>query len=169
MVRDVRAATRRPEMVKTLVAVDQEGGQVQRLKGRGFDTIPSAQSQAEQSDAKLTANAVRWGRQLEAVGIDADLAPVADVVPTDLGSANAPIGLLRRGYGSSPRTVAAKTSAFVTGMDRAGIATAVKHFPGLGRVRGNTDFVPRVVDNRTIRRDAGWRASPRPSTREWTW
>ena len=155
VVRDVRAATRRPEGVKTLVAVDQEGGQVQRLKGQGFDTIPSAQSQAEQSDAKLTANAARWGRQLAAVGIDANLAPVADVVPADLGSANAPIGLLRRGYGSSPRTVAAKTSAFVTGMDRAGIATAVKHFPGLGRVRGNTDFVRRVVDDRTTRRDPG--------------
>ena len=97
---------------------------MQRLKGPGFDTIPSAQSQAEQSDAKLTANAARWGRQLDAVGIDANLAPVADVVPADLGSANAPIGLLRRGYGSSPRTVAAKTSAFVgrhgPGRDRHG-------------------------------------------------
>src|SRR5688500_10869503 len=42
VVRDVRAATRRPEGVKTMLAVDQEGGQVQRLKGEGFDTIPSA-------------------------------------------------------------------------------------------------------------------------------
>jgi beta-N-acetylhexosaminidase len=155
VVRDVRAATRRPEGVKTMLAVDQEGGQVQRLKGEGFDTIPSAQSQAEQSGAKLTANAARWGRQLAAVGIDANLAPVADVVPADLGPGNAPIGLLRRGYGSSPRTVAAKTTAFVTGMDRSGIATAVKHFPGLGRVRGNTDFVRRVVDDQTTRRDPG--------------
>ena len=47
---------------------------------------------------------------------------------------------------SSPKVVAAKTSAFVEGMDRAGVATAVKHFPGLGRVRGNTDFARRVVD-----------------------
>ena len=155
VVRDVRAATRRAAGVHTLVAVDQEGGLVQRLKGPGFDTIPSAQSQAAQSDAKLTANVARWGRQLAAVGIDANLAPVADVVPADLGSANAPIGLLRRGYGSSPRAVAAKTSAFVTGMDRSGIATAVKHFPGLGQVRGNTDFVQRVVDDRTTRRDPG--------------
>ncbi|HSU34636.1 MAG TPA: glycoside hydrolase family 3 N-terminal domain-containing protein [Propionibacteriaceae bacterium] len=155
VVRDVRDATRRPEGIKTLLAVDQEGGQVQRLTGRGFDPIPSAQSQAEQSDPKLTANAARWGRQLAAVGIDANLAPVADVVPADLGTANAPVGLLRRGYGSSPRTVSAKTTAFVNGMDRGGIATAVKHFPGLGRVRGNTDFVRRVVDDQTTRRDPG--------------
>jgi beta-N-acetylhexosaminidase len=38
-------------------------------------------------------------------------------------------------------------------MERAGVATAVKHFPGLGRVRGNTDFVSRVVDTTTTRRD----------------
>jgi beta-N-acetylhexosaminidase len=42
---------------------------------------------------------------------------------------NRPIGQLRRGYGPSPRTVAAKVTAFSYGMDRAGIATAVKHFP----------------------------------------
>ena len=73
------------------------------------------------------------------------------MVPADLGAANAPIGRLHRGYGSSPRTVAAKASAFVRGMDRAGIATAVKHFPGLGRVRGNTDYARRVVDRQTTR------------------
>ena len=45
-------------------------------------------------------------------------------------------------------------------MDRAGIATAVKHFPGLGRVRGNTDFDRRVVDDQTTRRDPRWPPSP---------
>jgi beta-N-acetylhexosaminidase len=39
-------------------------------------------------------------------------------------------------------------------MDEAGIATAVKHFPGLGRVRGNTDFMTRVIDRNTTRNDA---------------
>ena len=60
--------------------------------------------------------------------------------------------------------VAAKTSAFVEGMQSAHIATAVKHFPGLGRVRGNTDFQAHVVDNLTTRGDAtlkGFRASVR--------
>ena len=47
-------------------------------------------------------------------------------------------------------------------MDRAGVATAVKHFPGLGRVRGNTDYASRVVDTKTTRDDAalaGFRAA----------
>ena len=147
----VRGSTRRPAGIRTLLAVDQEGGQVQRLRGPGFAEIPAAEQQAERPDARLTRDAERWGRELAAVGIDANLAPVADVVPADLGTANAPIGALRRGYGSDPETVAAKASAFVRGMDEAGVATAVKHFPGLGRVQGNTDYARRVVDGRTTR------------------
>jgi beta-N-acetylhexosaminidase len=155
VVADARRSTRRPVGIRTLLAVDQEGGQVQRLQGPGFAEIPSAEEQAERSDARLARDAERWGEDLAAVGIDADLAPVADVVPADLGDGNAPIGRLQRGYGSDPRTVAAKARAFVRGMDRAGLATAVKHFPGLGRVRGNTDYARRVVDDQTTRDGAG--------------
>jgi beta-N-acetylhexosaminidase len=153
VVDDVRDATRRPEGVRTLLAVDQEGGLVQRLQGPGFADIPSATRQASLSDARLTADAARWGRELKAAGITANLAPVADVVPADLVNRNQPIGRLDRGYGSSPRIVAAKATAFVKGMDQAGVATAAKHFPGLGRVIGNTDYARRVVDNQTTRRD----------------
>jgi beta-N-acetylhexosaminidase len=149
----VRDATRPPEGVRTLLAVDQEGGLVQRLQGPGFTDIPSATRQATMSDAQLTAGAARWAAELKAAGINANLAPVADVVSADLGDRNAPIGRLDRGYGSSPRTVAAKATAFVRGMDRAKVATAAKHFPGLGRVIGNTDYARRVVDNQTTRRD----------------
>ncbi|HZA03571.1 MAG TPA: glycoside hydrolase family 3 N-terminal domain-containing protein [Propionibacteriaceae bacterium] len=151
VVGDVRDSTRRPGGIQTLLAVDQEGGGVQRLRGPGFTEIPSAEQQAERSDVRLTRDAERWGRELTDAGLDANLAPVADVVPADLGDGNAPIGALQRGYGSDPGTVAAKASAFVRGMNRAGVATAVKHFPGLGRVRGNTDFARRVVDRQTTR------------------
>jgi beta-N-acetylhexosaminidase len=154
VVGDVRAATRRPEGVRVMLAADQEGGLVQRLKGPGFARIPSARIQAKQSNAALRRNAYQWGRQLEEAGINANLAPVADVVPMSMGWVNKPIGQLRRGYAPSPKRVAAKVTAFTEGMDRAGVATAVKHFPGLGRVRGNTDFVSRVVDTKTTREDA---------------
>jgi beta-N-acetylhexosaminidase len=162
VVDDIRAATRSPEDARVMLAADQEGGQVQRLKGSGFATIPSARAQAKQSDAALRRNAHDWGRQLKEAGIDANLAPVADVVPMPMVWVNEPIGQLRRGYGSSPKRVAAKVTAFTEGMDRAGVATAVKHFPGLGRVRGNTDHASRVVDSRTTRDDAalaGFRAA----------
>jgi len=150
----VRDASHSPQNVKVMLAADQEGGLVQRLKGPGFATIPSATRQAKQSDGQLRENAHDWGRELKAAGIDANLAPVADVVPSAMVWMNQPIGQLRRGYGHSPKTVAAKVTAFTEGMDRAGLATAVKHFPGLGRVRGNTDFMTRVIDRRTTRHDA---------------
>jgi beta-N-acetylhexosaminidase len=150
----VRGAARTSQGVKVMIAADQEGGLVQRLKGPGFTPIPSATRQARQSDAQLRSNAYAWGNQLKTAGITANLAPVADVVPSSMVWINQPIGQLRRGYGPSPKTVAAKVTAFTEGMNRAGVATAVKHFPGLGRVRGNTDFMTRVVDPTTTRHDA---------------
>ena len=158
----VRDAALSPEGVKVMLAADQEGGLVQRLKGPGFTTMPSAILQAKQSDTRLRRNAYDWGRQLRASGISANLAPVADVVPMSMVWSNQPIGQLRRGYGPSPKRVAAKVTAFTEGMNRAGVATAVKHFPGLGRVRGNTDYMTRVVDSTTTRHDAalaGFRAA----------
>jgi beta-N-acetylhexosaminidase len=150
----VRDAAPSPEGVDVMLATDQEGGLVQRLRGPGFTTIPSATVQAKQSDAELRENAYDWGRQLKSAGIDANLAPVADVVPSAMVWMNQPIGQLRRGYGPSPKTVAGKVTAFTEGMNQAGVATAAKHFPGLGRVRGNTDFMTRVVDRATTRHDA---------------
>jgi beta-N-acetylhexosaminidase len=155
VVGDVRDAAVHPQQVEVLLAADQEGGLVQRLAGEGFSAIPSAQEQATLSASQLRARAETWGRELAEAGIDADLAPVADVVPRDLAAVNEPIARLRRGYGSSPSVVAQKVAAFRAGMDDAGIATAVKHFPGIGEVRGNTDFSTRVVDTTTTRRDPG--------------
>jgi beta-N-acetylhexosaminidase len=150
----VHDTARSPEGVKVMLAVDQEGGMVQRLKGPGFTAIPPATIQAKKSDTQLRGDAYKWGRELKAAGIDANLAPVADVVPRTRVWLNRPIGHLRRGYSSSPKTVAEKVTAFTEGMNHAGIATAVKHFPGLGRVRGNPDFMTRVIDKTTTRDDA---------------
>jgi beta-N-acetylhexosaminidase len=153
----LRATAARPQGVEVLLAADQEGGRVQRLRGPGFAEIPAALDQAALPDAELSRRARTWGGQLRRAGIDANLAPVADVVPANLMQVNQPIGRLRRGYGPSPRVVATKVHAFTTGMDRAGVATAVKHFPGLGRVRGNTDTSSGVVDRSTTRHDAALR------------
>ncbi|HET9649498.1 MAG TPA: glycoside hydrolase family 3 N-terminal domain-containing protein [Microlunatus sp.] len=162
LVGDVRDATRRPAGVRTLLAADQEGGLVQRLKGPGFADMPSARTQGTWSSSRLRSSAKLWGQQLRAAGIDANLAPVADVVPASMLSVNQPIGVLRRGFSSDPAVVASHSAAFVAGMDAAGVATSVKHFPGLGAVRGNTDLVTRVVDSTTTRHDkdlAGFRSA----------
>ncbi|MGC3995733.1 MAG: glycoside hydrolase family 3 N-terminal domain-containing protein [Propionicimonas sp.] len=132
-----------------LVAADQEGGLVQRLQGEGFRTIPSAAQQARMGTEELTARARSWGKEMARAGVRLNLAPVADVVPAKYRSTNQPIARLGRGYGSDPEVVSAKVAAFSEGMEAAGVAVAVKHFPGLGAVTGNTDFATKVVDSTT--------------------
>lgn len=131
------------------VAANQEGGLIQALAGPGFGTIPSAVAQGKLQPADLRTKAAAWGRQLLAAGVNLDFAPVADVVPAGTEAQNAPIGQLKREYGSDPSVVAAHVVAFIEGMRAAGVATTVKHFPGLGRVKGNTDFTSSVVDTVT--------------------
>jgi beta-N-acetylhexosaminidase len=137
--------------VALLVATDQEGGQVQVLSGPGFSELPAALVQGSWSAATLRARAARWGRELRAAGVQVDLAPVADTVPLSLGRGNAPIGRYDREFGHDSATVATHAAAFTAGMAQARVAVAVKHFPGLGVVRGNTDTTSGVTDTVTTR------------------
>ncbi len=75
-----------------LVAANQEGGRIQALSGPGFDRIHSALAQGRLTPAKLESKADRWGRELLEAGVNLDLAPVADVVPSGTDAQNAPIG-----------------------------------------------------------------------------
>ena len=140
--------------VPFFVAANQEGGLIQGLAGPGFDVIPSALQQGAMSTSTLKKDAARWGRQLGQAGVNLDLAPVADVVPPGADQSNAPIGQLQREYGHDPATAASPVKAFIAGMTQAGIGTSAKHFPGLGRVVGNTDFTGDVVDEVTVRGDS---------------
>lgn len=135
--------------VKLWIAGDQEGGLVQPFKGSGFSSIPSAVVQGQHSTSWELSATTKWGGQLHTTGINLDLAPVADVVPAGTASRNAPIGALQRNFGSTAQGVGSHVVAFVDGMRAAHVATAVKHFPGLGRVTANTDFTAKVVDPTT--------------------
>jgi beta-glucosidase-like glycosyl hydrolase len=158
-----RAVTRRLQAAATaaatasvplVVAVDQEGGNVQVLQGPGFSRMPTALTQGGWGAVPLKASARTWGQQLAAAGVNLNLAPVMDTVPSAAAAGtNAPIGFYRREFGYTPSTVATHGSAFLTGMASAGVATAVKHFPGLGRVRGNTDTTAGVTDTVTTSTD----------------
>ena len=123
-----------------MIAADQEGGQIQRLSGSGFSTIPSAVDQGQQSPATLQQNWATWGGELARVGVHYNLAPVADLVPPDNVSRNAPIGQLKRHFGTDVEVIGAHVEAAIKGMSQAKVAGSVKHFPGLGRVGTNTDF-----------------------------
>ncbi|MET7989055.1 glycoside hydrolase family 3 N-terminal domain-containing protein [Streptomyces sp. NPDC005281] len=135
--------------VGLLVSTDQEGGQVQVLTGPGFSTIPSALTQGTWTTTKLRGEAATWAKQLKSAGVNLNLAPVADVVPASLGTANAPIGRFNREFGHTAATVAPHSNAFLEGSAQSGVLATLKHFPGLGYVRGNTDTTAGVVDTVT--------------------
>jgi beta-N-acetylhexosaminidase len=135
--------------VGLIVAADQEGGQVQTLTGPGFSAIPTAVEQGRWSTKKLTEAATTWGSELKAAGVTLDLAPVSDVLSAQLGQANLAVGVSRRAFGTEPGAVGSGVLAFTDGLSRAGVAAAVKHFPGLGQVRANTDHTANVRDTTT--------------------
>ncbi|WP_078629311.1 glycoside hydrolase family 3 N-terminal domain-containing protein [Streptomyces sp. 142MFCol3.1] len=137
--------------VGLLVSTDQEGGQVQVLSGPGFSTIPSALTQGSWTTSKLRGEAAVWAKELKAAGVNLNLAPVADVVPESLGRANAPIGRYDREFGYTAATVAPHSDAFLAGSAQSGVLATLKHFPGLGNVRDNTDTTADVVDTVTTR------------------
>lgn len=143
------------DTMPVLVAVDQEGGTVQRLKGPGFSDIPTAVQQAELPEGELRDAARGWGEELAAVGVQYNLAPVADVVPESRQTSNAPIGALQRNYGNDRAVAARGVAEFTEGMGQAGIATSLKHFPGLGKVTANTDFDV-ATDTDVVPGDEDW-------------
>ncbi len=154
----IRSVTRRlqglaPAQVRLFIATDQEGGLVQRLKGPGFSTIPSAVEQGMQSPTAVRSFARQWGSELRSAGVNLDLAPVLDTVPPGTRS-NPPIGDLDREYGRTPTRVSSRGIAVANGLKDAGIDATGKHFPGLGRVTGNTDTTSGVTDTVTTRHDA---------------
>lgn len=117
----------RMAQVPLLLAVDQEGGAVNRLK-EGFTRFPSNYAlglTGEYQWGKACARMI--GQELKAVGISLNLAPVVDVYTNP---ANPVIGI--RAFSSDPLKVSAWASAFLQGYQEAGIAAALKHFPGHG-------------------------------------
>jgi beta-N-acetylhexosaminidase len=131
------------------IAVDQEGGLVQTLKGPGFDLLPTAVEQGRQELAALRSATAGWAGQLRAAGVTMDLGPVADTVPAGTEAENPPIGAVDRQFGSDPQAVAAAVTTVVAALQEAGVVATVKHFPGLGRVRVNTDTDLGAVDPET--------------------
>lgn len=115
----------RPELV---IAVDEEGGDVTRLEAKTGSSYPGNLALGAAGDPRLTHEvAAAMGIDLAAAGIDLDLAPDADV---NTNPANPIIGT--RAFGSEPRVVSAHTSAWVEGLQSAGVAACAKHFPGHG-------------------------------------
>jgi beta-N-acetylhexosaminidase len=112
-----------------LVTVDQEGGRVARLRARhGFTELPPMRALGETGDERTAFEVgALLGRELRAVGIDQDYAPVVDV---DTNPANPVIG--DRSLGRDPELVGRLGAALARGLQSSGVAACAKHFPGHG-------------------------------------
>ncbi|QKX18126.1 beta-N-acetylhexosaminidase [Microbulbifer sp. YPW1] len=138
LIKDIRAV--RPEI---LLAVDQEGGRVQRFR-ESFTRIPSMQALSARADAQQLKD-VGWllAAELLAVGVDFSFAPVLDADDDFCRIVG------DRSFAQDPLVLAQKARPFMAGMHEAGMATTGKHFPGHGQVLEDShEELP--VDQRTL-------------------
>src|SRR6266581_508611 len=139
-------ALRRPEL---LIAVDHEGGRVQRFQ-KGFTRIPPMRVigerwEADTAQARILAESTGYvvAVELRTHGVDFSFAPVLDV---DFGSSSI-IG--DRAFSDDPAVIAALAGAFVAGSTAGGTASVGKHFPGHGYVKADS-HVDVPVDERGL-------------------
>jgi beta-N-acetylhexosaminidase len=119
--------------IPVAVAVDDEGGRVQRINNLD-GSIPSARTMAESlSPEQVRQLGYERGHALRAHGITIDFAPVADVSNQPI---NAVIG--DRSFSPDPNTTTTYAGAYATGLRNAGILPVLKHFPGHGRASGDS-------------------------------
>lgn len=136
LVAELREAAGRP----ILVALDQEGGKVDRLAAIAPPS-PSAEALAARGEVACRRGGNAAGRALAALGFDVDFAPVADLRPDGAES----IGFSGRSFGASVDEVVRGAGAFLDGLHDAGVAGCLKHFPGLGRGRVDSHLELPVV------------------------
>ena len=150
----VQRVARRATTPPLFVAADEEGGAVQTVRGGTIPPFPAALVQGSWSARRLRTRTAPWAVALARLGVNLDLAPVADVVPSSLGSRNPPIGRYDREYGHTPARVSGPVATVVASLRAAGVGPTVKHFPGLGRVLVNTDTGTGATDREMTSTDS---------------
>jgi beta-N-acetylhexosaminidase len=135
--------------VPPFVAVDEEGGRVQRIDALA-GSIPSARTMAQtMTTAQVHDLALQRGRALRELGVTMDLAPVVDVSSQSTGQV---IG--DRSFSSDPAVVSEYAGAFASGLREAGVFPVLKHFPGHGRATGDSHrqaaVTPLLADLSTV-------------------
>lgn len=142
-VRELSAAIRavRPDL---LLAVDQEGGRVQRLR-QGFVRLPAMRAIADNANAVVLAEHCGWLMAIEvlAAGLDLSFAPVLDLDH----QRSAVVG--SRAFEADVLRVTQLAAAFIRGMSAAGMAATGKHFPGHGWAEADS-HVAIPVDERSL-------------------
>ena len=142
----------RAEKPDLLIAVDEEGGDVTRLEAATGSSFPGNLALGAVDDVELTRRvAAAIGGELAAVGLNLDLAPVADVI---VDAENPIVGV--RSFGSNPELVARHVAAFVEGLQSVGVAGCAKHFPGHGETAADShlELPTAEIDRETLVRRA---------------
>ena len=138
LVAEVKSLSNKPP----LFMIDEEGGRVDRLR-HILPGLPSAESFGEgEKPAELS----RWlgkiiGMALRYFDIEINLAPVVDI-----RGGVAPKGLERRTFGADPESVVELAGAFMEGMQGAGVAACLKHWPGIGVGSADPHYGATVID-----------------------
>ncbi|HEY3055109.1 MAG TPA: beta-N-acetylhexosaminidase [Thermoanaerobaculia bacterium] len=148
LVREVKAISRHPP----LIMIDEEGGRVDRLR----HIIPGLPSVEAFEEGEKPAEMSEWlgkviGMALRYFDIEIDLAPVVDV-----RGEHAPKGLERRTFGKDPETVVELAGAFIRGLHAQGVASCLKHWPGIGAGSADPHYGATIIDEsleELLRRD----------------
>ena len=145
-------ASLRAEQPDLLIAIDEEGGDVTRLEAATGSSFPGNLALGAVDDTALTRRvAAALGGELASVGVNLDLAPVADVI---VDPANPIVGV--RSFGADPQLVARHVAAFVEGLQGVGVAACAKHFPGHGETVADShlELPTAEADRETLERRA---------------
>ena len=134
-----------------LIGIDQEYGVVTRVD-KGVTLLPGALAAGAAGKPELTENAWRAaGTELAAMGVNVDFAPVADV----LVDRSVVIG--SRSFGGDPELVGTQVSAAVRGLQSAGVAATLKHFPGHGHTAADSHHeLPALTQKRAVLESGAW-------------
>jgi beta-N-acetylhexosaminidase len=138
LVREVKSLSKRPP----LFMIDEEGGRVDRLR----NIIPGLPSVQSFSEGEKPREMSEWlgrviGMALRYFDIEIDLAPVVDIRSDD-----APKGLERRTFGKDAETVVELAGAFIEGLHSYGVASCLKHWPGIGIGSADPHYGATIID-----------------------
>lgn len=119
-----------------LIGIDQEGGNVTRLRTKdGFPATMTAQASAEAGDKSVENNALIVAKELQEAGINLNFAPCVDV---NVNPSCPVIGKMGRSFSAKPEKVVHFAKIWVETQSKKGIVSCLKHFPGHGSAKGDT-------------------------------
>jgi len=146
-VRSLNDAIRRILRIPPFIALDQEGGRVNRLKSI-LGPIPPNLALASRKDAAkaVRRQAAAMASALRGLGFSVNLAPVLDLSGPDAAN-----GIGDRAFGEDPRTVSRLARVFLETHLRSGVVPVGKHFPGLGSARADTHLTLPVISKSRAR------------------